>query len=135
VANRNRRVALAATALTFMLVAMPGLARAATITVTTLADPTGAAGSCSLRNAITAANTQTATNNCTAGVGTTDTIVFETGLTGTIAIGNTGTLPAIVGGETLTITGPTTSGGITIIGDGAERLMVVNPAPLSTCNF
>ena len=52
-ANRNRRFALAAIALTFMFVAMAESALAATITVTTLADPAGAAGTCSLRQAIT----------------------------------------------------------------------------------
>ena len=38
----------------------------ATITVNSLADP-GEAGVCTLRDAITAANTMSATNGCTAG--------------------------------------------------------------------
>jgi hypothetical protein len=127
IADRNRRVALRAIALIFLLVATPGLARAATITVTTLADPIGPPGTCSMRQAITNAvgQNQSGSADCIAGTGT-DTIVFEDGLTGTISIGGAGTLPAIVGGETLTITGPATMPGITIDGGQAVRLMIVN---------
>ena len=79
-ADRNRRFALAAIALPSLLLAMAGLARAAIITVTTLADPTGASGTCSLRQAITNANgeNQSGSTNCTAGTGL-DTIVFQSG--------------------------------------------------------
>ena len=51
-----------------------GAALATTITVNSLADP-GAPGICTLRDAITAANTMTATNGCAAGSGN-DTINF-----------------------------------------------------------
>src|SRR6516162_8442015 len=61
----------------------------ATITVNSLADP-GKPGICSLRDAITAANTQTATNGCAAGNGH-DTIKFS--VTGTITLA--GTLPEV----------------------------------------
>ncbi len=54
----GRRFVLAAVALPFLLLAMLGLSRAATITVTTLADPSGAPGTCSLRQAMTNANGQ-----------------------------------------------------------------------------
>jgi len=92
--------------------------RAATITVNTLADPTGPAGTCSLRDAITAANTKTATNNCSAGTGD-DTIVFS--MTGQITLAST--LPTITGN--LTITGPSGRSGIVIDGGGNVGLMDV----------
>jgi len=104
------------------------VASPATITVTTLADPTGAAGTCTLRDAIRAANTMTATNNCPAGTGN-DTIVFQPGLTGTIMLAST--LPAIVNGETLTIQGP----GITIDGGGTVQLMQVNTGATVSLQF
>src|SRR5690349_7892604 len=54
---------------TFAFALMLGAtAHAAPITVDSLAD-TGAPGICVLRDAITAANTMTATNGCTAGTG------------------------------------------------------------------
>ena len=64
-------------------------ARAATITVNSLADP-GATGICALRDAITAADTLTATNGCAAGTGN-DTIQFS--VSGTITLAST--LPQI----------------------------------------
>lgn len=91
-------------------------ALAATITVNSFADP-GAAGTCALRDAITAANTMTATNGCAAGTGN-DTIQFS--VTGTILLG--GPLPGVIG--TLTINGPV-SPGITIDGDGKFQVMRV----------
>jgi hypothetical protein len=89
---------------------------AATISVNSLADP-GAAGICALRDAITAANSMTATNGCAAGSGN-DTIQFS--LTGKITLA--ATLPEITG--TLTINGPS-SPGITIDGGGAVQAMSV----------
>src|SRR6266567_6851769 len=89
-------------------------ARAATITVNTLADP-GAPGVCALRDAIKAANSDTAVNGCVAGSGA-DAIVFS--VTGVIAL--TATLPTISGD--LTITGPG-SPAITIDGSvGRDRV-------------
>jgi CSLREA domain-containing protein len=120
-ADRKRRFALAAIALTFLFVAMPQLARAATITVQSTLDDTNP-GHCTLREAINSANgASSGTGTCTAGTGT-DTIGFS--VTGTITLGST--LPAIVSGETLTITGPTTTPGIKISGGNAVQLMVVN---------
>jgi hypothetical protein len=57
----------------------------ATITINSLADP-GRAGVCALRDAITAANTMSATNDCVAGKGH-DTIQFS--VTGTILLAST----------------------------------------------
>ena len=92
-------------------------ARAATITVNSLAD-TGAAGICVLRDAITAANTMAATNGCAAGTGN-DTIQFS--VTGTIAL--VSTLPPVTA-NILTINGPA-SPGITIDGGHAVQVMEV----------
>jgi hypothetical protein len=62
----------------------------ATITVNSLADP-GKPGICALRDTITAANTMTATNGCSAGNGN-DTIKFS--VTGTILLAST--LPEVI---------------------------------------
>jgi len=53
-----------------------GAAKGATITVDTSADEQNNDGNCSLREAVDAANTDSAVDNCTAGSGT-DTIVFS----------------------------------------------------------
>lgn len=90
-----------------------GAAFATTITVNSLADP-GQPGICALRDAITAANTMTATNGCAAGSGS-DTINFLPRITGTIAL--VGTLPEVTD-NLLTINGPP-SRAITISGDGS----------------
>jgi hypothetical protein len=101
-----------------LLVGRPSAAGAwATITVNSLADP-GEPGICALRDAITAANTMTATNGCVAGKGH-DTIVFS--VTGTIKL--TETLPWVTDSN-LTINGPA-SPGITIDGGGAVQVMAV----------
>ena len=105
---RNLSAAGIAIALAPMLNAT---ARAATITVDSLAD-TGAPGICVLRDAITAANTMTATNGCVAGTGH-DTIDFS--VTGTIFLGST--LPEVTD-SLLAIIGPASPG---IIIDGAAR--------------
>ena len=101
--------------------AFGGTARANTITVYSLVDAS-AAGTCSLRDAITAANTKAAVHSCSKGNGT-DTIVFNTGLSGTINL--TSTLPAIV--NSLTIQGTATNPpAITISGQNSYEILVVN---------
>jgi hypothetical protein len=94
-------------------------AHAATITVNRLSDP-GIAGQCSLRDAIVAANTDTAVSGCVAGSGA-DTIVFGSGLTGAITL--TATLPDIE--SNLTISGPT-DGDITISGNDAVEIITID---------
>jgi len=94
-------------------------ARAATITVNSLADP-GRAGICALRDAITAANTKRTTHGCAAGTDN-DTIQFR--VTGTITLAST--LPKVTDRQ-LTITGPITGPGhITISGGGTVQVMQV----------
>jgi CSLREA domain-containing protein len=97
----------------------------ATITVNSLADQ-GKPGVCTLRDAITAANTMTATNGCVAGKGY-DTIQFS--VRGTILLAST--LPQITDSQ-LTLKGPA-SRGITIDGDSAVQVMQV--APGATVNI
>jgi hypothetical protein len=92
---------------------------AATITVNSLADP-GQIGVCALHDAITAANTMTATNGCGAGNGH-DTIKFR--VTGTITLGSA--LPEVTDSQ-LTVTGPAAPG-ITI--DGGNLFQVM-PGPV-----
>jgi predicted outer membrane repeat protein len=119
----NALAAVVATAL-----ALSATARATTITVDSLAD-TGVSGTCILRDAITAANTMTATNGCTAGTGN-DTIDFT--VTGTIMLGSS--LPG-VSDRFLTINGPP-SPGITIDGGGTVRVMqVASGATLNLSNL
>ncbi len=102
----------------FAVLAASSTARAATIMVDTLTDGS-VTNSCTLHDAITAANTTTATNGCVAGTGN-EAIQFS--VTGTIAL--TATLPAVTG--TLNITGPTGAPGITIDGGRAVQIMQVN---------
>jgi hypothetical protein len=104
----------------FMLM-LGAAAHAATITVNSLADA-GAPGICVLRDAITAANTKTATNGCIAGTGR-DTIKFK--VTGTITLASK--LPEVTDGN-LTINGPA-SPAITIDGGGAVPVMQVASGP------
>src|SRR5271156_3012236 len=123
-ADRNRRFTVAAVVMPLVFLAISGLARAATFTVSNTTDPASPmAGDGSLREAITNANTAGGTNN----------IQFNAGVTGTITLGST--LPAIVSGETLTITGPTTSPGIAISGGNAVQLMVVNAGATLNLQF
>jgi CSLREA domain-containing protein len=100
-----------------------GLARpsyAAGLVVNTLADELSSDGDCSLREAITAANTNLAVDACGAGAAGADTITFN--LSGTILLGST--LPAI--DDDLTIDGSGQS--VTVSGNNAVRVMIVSPS-------
>ena len=101
-------------------------ARAATITVNSLADP-GATGICALRDAITAADTLTATNGCAAGTGN-DTIQFS--VSGTITLAST--LPQIT--HRLRISGPVSTS-ITINGNGFGGGQVMQVASGATLHL
>src|SRR5215469_12178927 len=121
--SKSSFVRIMRTTLTIVIVAFSALtlskaARAATITVNSLAD-TGAPGICALPDAITAANTMTATNGCVAGTGN-DTIQFS--VKGTIFL--VSTLPQITDAN-LTIIGPS-SPGIKI--DGGDYVQVMQVA-------
>jgi predicted outer membrane repeat protein len=117
-ALRMRATLVAAVVATLALALMFGTtAYAATIMVNSLAN-IGAPGVCVLRDAITAANTKTATNGCAAGDGN-DMISFK--VSGTIAL--TRTLPRVTDSN-LTINGPA-SPGITVDGGGQVQIMVV----------
>jgi len=87
------------------VLATAGQSWAADLVVTTLADSSAMDGDCSLREAITAANTNANVNECTGSSYGNDTITFDSSLTGgTITLGST--LPQIVSGfGTLTIDG------------------------------
>jgi hypothetical protein len=122
-----RACALGAVLFTALLVGNPSDAGAwATITVNSLADP-GAPGICALRDAITAANTMTATNGCAAGNGN-DTIKFS--VTGTILLADP--LPEVTDSK-LTIHGPV-SPGITIDGGTKVRVMQVASGAMLNLN-
>ena len=88
------------------------IARAATITVDTTADDQTANGNCTLREAITAAELNTAVDTCIAGDDNNDTIDL-TGVSGTITLG--AVLLTIT--KDLTITGPGASS-LTVDGNG-----------------
>jgi hypothetical protein len=84
------------------LLALPAAAEATTITVTTSSDV--AAGQCTLRSAIVAANTDTFTEACPAGspLPAVDTIQFAAGIGNTILAATP--LPPVLG--KLSIAGP-----------------------------
>jgi hypothetical protein len=127
------RLALAMVIAAVLALTLSTAAHAATIVVNSLADP-GAKGICALRDAITAANTKTATNGCTAGTGK-DTIRFS--VTGTILLAST--LPQVTDLQ-LTINGPA-SPGITIDGGnkgdetGVQVMKVASCATLDLRNL
>jgi len=104
-----------------LVLTVSGAASAATITVTTTADP-GSNADCSLRSAVMAAVSQAATKGCIKGDGN-DSIVFNAGVTGAITL--IAPLPDITNGN-LTITGPSGSPGITIDAVAAQTAIGVN---------
>ena len=110
-------------ALLMLFFAQSGTAYAATITVNTTSDVSADDGECSLPEAITAANSDTAsgamTGECAAGSGD-DTIAFSVTLPGTITL-TSGELPI---SNNLTINGPG-AGSLTIDGNASSRIFSV----------
>ncbi len=98
---------------------LPPPVYATAMTVNTTSDAIAADGQCSLREAIQAANTNAAVNECPTGVVGLDTITITA--TGTIVLGSM--LPAIT--DTLAIDGPGASL-LTISGSNAVRVMQVD---------
>lgn len=114
------RPGLAALVILGVAVLEPPAAFAAAIVVTTLDDGMNSDGDCSLREAITAADTNVPVDGCPAGSASSmDTITFAVG--GTIALG--AALPDIADPAGVTIDG---SGAIAITG-GAGRIVRVLP--------
>jgi hypothetical protein len=128
-AGSNRRFALAI-ALPLLLLALPRLTGAATITV----DTTSAghvAGECTLEDAVKSANNQAAPSgsSCTAGSSNNDTIEFS--VTGTIGI--TATLN--ITDAQLAINGFAGSPGITISGGNTNEIVMVGATNLTLENL
>jgi CSLREA domain-containing protein len=117
---RAWRAALPLGVLALTLAVGTPTANAATISVNTSADELNADGDCSLREAITAANTNTAVDACPAGqpAPTVDVIGFS--VTGTITL-TSGQLTIT---DDLTIDGPGATN-LTISGNNATRVLVV----------
>jgi CSLREA domain-containing protein len=115
------RVASAMVVVVALAIMLSTAAYATSYTVTTLDDPTGPSGTCSLRDAITAANggTPTSGSTCTPPGSGNDTINFS--VTGPIALAST--LPQITDSK-LTIQGPAAPG-ITLNGGGTVQIMQV----------
>jgi CSLREA domain-containing protein len=102
-----------------LVMAMPGRAMAAEIVVTSAADPTGTVSTCSLRDAVTAADDNGGAEDCEArGKFGADRIVFDAGGPATITLLS---LLDITDDERLTIDGAIF---ITISGDDAFRVFV-----------
>jgi CSLREA domain-containing protein len=127
---RFSRVCLIACLLAGLVLILPSIpiahAAGQNYVVNSLADNTTNDSFCTLREAILAANNDSAYNgNCGAASSADDTITFN--VSGTITLGSTlGTLPRIVSASTagtLTIDG---GGNITISGGGNVQVMVVN---------
>jgi hypothetical protein len=135
-AVRNRRFALAAFVLPFLLIARVGMARATTIVVNTLDSGSDAFPLCTLEDAVLAAETGAIHGGCPAGSGG-DTIEFI--VTGTISPDNTLTLNNT--GEFLEIVGPTfgCAGpgpcGITIDGNHSIELVDAENTDLTLANL
>ena len=113
-------------------------AAANTITVNTTADTSAVDGSCSLREAITAANTNAAVNECSAGSSGSDTIEFNLGSgTPTITLSSplpTATEPLVIdgntGGATRVELNGNGVGGLDINGGNSTvRALVINRFP------
>jgi CSLREA domain-containing protein len=99
------------------------------ITVNTTADPSpGGATVCSLRDAITAANTETTVNGCADSGSAFDTIEFS--VSGTITLGSA--LPEITSPTNLTING--TGENVTVDGAGAYLVFDVASGATLTLN-
>ena len=100
-------LAVAGMALLLAVVANYRVAEAAIITVNTTADELNSDGDCSLREAITAANTDSPVDACPAGIGD-DTITLPAGIY-TLTIAGTGEDLAATGDldviDNLTLTG------------------------------
>jgi CSLREA domain-containing protein len=125
------RILLGLGALILTLAVGPTAAYAATITVTTTADELNADGDCSLREAIQAANTNTAVDACPAGQPGPIVDVITFGVTGTIALGSSGQLTIT---DDLTITGPGASS-LTISGNGFDTGRVMEVTAGTTLNL
>jgi len=108
--------------LTLGLPAVPVAHAGASLVVNTLSDADdGGDGVCSLREAITAANTDGVYHECTGTDFGADTITFS--VSGTITLGST--LPAITDADGLTIAGPGAAS-LTISGNNLVQVMEVN---------
>ncbi|MEX2555968.1 MAG: choice-of-anchor Q domain-containing protein [Actinomycetota bacterium] len=99
----------------FLIVPSPSAPAATTLTVNTLEDELNTDGDCSLREAITAANTNAAVDACGAGSGA-DTIDLPTGIYG-LAIAGTGEDASATGDLDITED-------LTITGDGAATTVI-----------
>src|SRR5690348_11866668 len=124
----GRNISVSISLLVFLAITLNTTARAATITVNSLADP-GKAGVCALRDAITAANSQTRVNGCKAGSGN-DTINFS--VSGSIVPSNY--FQAITDAR-LTIEGPITIGGGDFPAGGGGLLFVASGATVKFQNL
>jgi len=121
--SRARRAGLleaAAVLVVFLSVSVGSASGQSTITVNTTDDELNSDGDCSLREAITAANTNAVVDGCPRGTGA-DTITFSPPGTGTITLGST--LPTIT--ADLTIAGPGEAS-LTISGNNAVRVLDVS---------
>src|SRR5947209_3918701 len=112
-------IAAAFLALLAALFAFGAPAFAAAITVDDLSNTDGG-GTCTLRNAITAANTNAAVGGCPAGTAGLDTIHFS--VTGTVHIGVA--LPALT--EDVTIDGPGADTLTISVDDVLDNVFVIN---------
>lgn len=96
---------------------------AADLTVTTLEDELNSDGDCSLREAIEAANTDTAVDTCGSGSGD-DTIGFASGLSGTITLNGS----QLIINSNVTMNGPGADD-LAISGNNASRVVLIDGTP------
>jgi len=111
------------TTLLLCILCLGAQATAAVLTVTTASDALAADGDCSLREAITAANTNAAVNECPAGEASLDIIGFAIPGAGVHTIAPASALPAL--------NGPVFLDGYTQLGSSPNTLDVGNDAVLT----
>jgi CSLREA domain-containing protein len=120
-ANANRRLRLIEILMFLTVIILAPQVMAATITVNSNADTAGDTGICTLRDAITSANNDSATGGCAAGSGD-DTITFAAGLSGqTITLGSA--LPALA--SNISIDGSALASHVKISGNNAYRVFYI----------
>jgi CSLREA domain-containing protein len=124
VASKALAFGLVATLMILIMLLAAKPAQAATITVNTNVDDSTANSNCTLREAITAANTNAAVDGCTAGESlVTDTINFAISGTGVRTISPSSALPTITDPVTIDGTTQPDDGGVPVVelnGSGAE---------------
>ncbi len=116
----------------FVLLMLSLSTQAAVIVVNSTNGGTGGLATCSLADAIIAANTGTTSGGCTAGSIGGDEIIFDSSINGSTIL-LTADLPTVTDG--LMVTGPSGNNQITISGDNAYSIFIADGIKLNLLNL